>query len=729
MEVALRAAEMILNDDIEGAEKSLESGNSAFHKLAKGVICFLQAALGFEQEVMQRASAQLADAEMSASNDHYRAQRDPRAFHSDIYDKGSEFSLCLAQSQIMSAVVGVLNESLVESVKGFYKLRKAYASLNALMEMENRFMKTRGVASLDNSRRASQESLRSVESTKSTASARVVPNGVGAYAATQPSALHNAETVDDDSDDADEFYDVDEDTNGVTKTYQGRIETETAARDFEKMSLNSNNGIEPDLPSPNAVLKVNSLKLLNHDPDSEVFSNPLDVFVHSGANFCFGLLLLMISAIPPAFGKLLYIIGFRGDRERGIRMLWQASKFHNINGGMAGLILLGWYNGLVGFCDIVPDSDPAIPDDIEGYPIARLQVLLKTMRGRYPKSQLWQLEEARMAASHRNLNVAISKLEGSPKSQLKQLEALHMFEKSLNTMFAHRYELCANSFLACIDLNSWSHALYYYIAGAAYLGVYRQLKGQAGREKEAAKAAKQAEDNFKIAPSHIGKKKIMGKQLPFDVFVNRKVQKWELRAKEMDCEFVDAVGVSPLEEMTYLWNGYKKMDTANLETSLANLDWSASQSHWVKENLDEQCIYAVLKAAALRNLRRHDEAKTLLTEQILHHQPGALKGHLHDDWPAPTAHYEMAVNIWMDRNEHKKQHGTGIVDPESNRQPITSADLKTDAKLVAECKTWVDKAKAWEKYELDARMGMKITTASDAIKKWEAKHPNLVASR
>ena len=83
----------------------------------------------------------------------------------------------------------------------------------------------------------------------------------------------------------------------------------------------------------------------------------------------------------------------------------------------------------------------------------------------------------------------------------------------------------------------------------------------------------------------------------------------------------------------------------------------------------------------------------------------------------------------MDRNVHKKQYGTGVVDPESNRQPITSADLRTDAKLVAECKTWVDKAKAWEKYELDARIGMKVTTASDAIKKWEAKHSNLGVNR
>ena len=746
LEVALKAADLILNDDIHGAEKSLETGNSAFHKLAKGVISFLQAALGFEQEIMREAAVHLANAETTASNDQYRSQHDSRAFHSDIYDKGSEFALCHAQAQIMSAVVAVLNESLTESIKGFYKLRKAYGTLEGLMEMEKRFLKTRGVESLENSRKTSMESMRSVHSTGSSHAAAIeshAPRPADTlHSANQPSALRNAinaqDEVNDHSDESDEFYDVDEahDKELVTKTYAGHLDTSpdmsTLTRGMDKVSLNDHNSFEQgpdDSPTRDKVSSAQLYNLLSNDPDSDVFSNPLDVFVHSGANFCFGLLSLLISAIPPAFGKLLYIIGFKGDRERGIRMLWQASKYHNINGGMAGLVLLGWYNGLVGFCDIVPDSDPSIPDDVEGYPIHRLEDLLISMRKRYPKSQLWQLEEARMTASHRRLDEALAKLEGSSKSQLKQLEALHMFEKSLNAMFAHRYQLCADSFVACIDLNSWSHALYYYVSGAAHLMMYRDLKRQSGRENDAAKEAKLAETEFKTAPTHIGKKKIMGKQLPFDVFVNRKVTKWEQRAKEWGCEFVDAVGVSPLEEMAYLWNGYRKMDAAQLEVSLANLSWSESNPHWRKEGVDERAILALLKSAVLRNQRKHNEAKQILRTEILCHEPAVFIGPNQDNWTAPTAHYEMAVNHWMERNEYKKQYGASLEDPKSANQTVTSADVTSDAELVAECKNWVEKARAWGKYELDARIGMKITTAGDAIKKWEAKHPDLVIHR
>lgn len=330
----------------------------------------------------------------------------------------------------MGAIVGLLNESLTESIKGFYKLRKAYMSLDGILEAEVKYMR---------GKTDSMSARSSIEADRST-----MPGSFHDETQhLQHSKLRNALSPDEAyvrheggvGDDSDVFVDAVEDvhTTSTLTTYTGQIDEEEVHENFAAFTLE----ITESHASRNRPV-------VDHDPDSEFFSNPIDVFIHSGANLCFGVLLLMISMIPPAFGKLLYIIGFKGDRERGLQMLWQSSKFHNINGALAGLILLGFYNNLIGTCDILPDSDSGY---LDGYPVKMCQELLSDMRRRYPKSHLWMLEEARMEAADKKLEHAIEMLDEDMSSPLKQVEALAMFEKALDSMYCHKYSLCAESFI------------------------------------------------------------------------------------------------------------------------------------------------------------------------------------------------------------------------------------------------------------------------------------------
>lgn len=553
----------------------------------------------------------------------------------------------------MSAVVGVLNESLTESIKGFYKLRKAYVTLNGILDAEARYMKNRSGMGTNTPSRASVDSFRS---DKSAPSLMGVPGELGDATSKSPSirsfqqstfgSVDDAAAKDDgyingaqDDDDEDEFYDADEGTNARVDNLSLNDERPLSAKDL------------PALRLPAATHGM-----LDHDPDSDVFANPIDVFIHSGANLCFGLLLIMIAMIPPAFGKLLFIIGFHGDKDRGIRMLWQASKFHNINGAMAGLIVLGYYNTFINMSDVIPDSDPTSIDQnsVEGYPKQRCEALLAEMRRRHPKSHLWLLEEARMQAANRNLSAAMSILQKSTKSKLKQVDALETFEMSLDAMYMHDYALCAKSFITCVDRNNWSHSLYYYIAGAANVEMYRQHR--TSNPTEAAVYAKKATELLRLAPKHAGKKKLMARQLPFDVFVTRKVQKWDSRARDWSVPFVDAVGVSPIEEMIFLWNGYKRMDPNQLEQSLSRLSWSeTSNPQWKHEGPDEKALLSLLYGTTLRNLERYEEAKKTLRSGVLSYDKNELKGGLKDDWTAPAANYEMGVNCWMQRGEARRE--------------------------------------------------------------------------
>lgn len=296
----------------------------------------------------------------------------------------------------MGAVVGVLNESLTESIKAFYRLRKAFITLDAILKMEEKFMELR-----DPSRELLPRST-----TFPTPSAG-------------PKAVTSVEK------------DLNRSLTGLT--------------------------VNPDPASDVSGTSTPNGSNITHDPDSDIFKNEIDVFVHSGANFCFGILLLLISMVPPAFSRLLSIIGFHGDKQRGLRMLWQASKFHNLIGAMAALALLGYYNGFVRYCDIMPDHAPG-EEDVEGYPQERLTALLVEMRSRFPNSRLWLLEASRMKGANKDLEGALALLCANNKSPLKQVEALCVFEKSLNSLFLHKYELCSDAFIEVSSVQFHSHA-------------------------------------------------------------------------------------------------------------------------------------------------------------------------------------------------------------------------------------------------------------------------------
>ena len=603
----------------------------------------------------------------------------------------------------MTAVVGVLAESLTDGIKGFYKLRKAYITLDSLLEAEKRYVQGKNGGSIHSSRRTSLESLRSAGSARSMTR---MPGGFDdepssstlslKKKALEPEAnppLDGGRITDDDA--SDEFYDADEGYEGHRTPRKGPEDIDMNST-TEKMA-----NISMDTPEtstrrtlPSQPVRQTTQHMLNHSPDADVFANPIDIFIHSGSNLCFGFLLLLISMIPPAFSKLLVIIGFHGDRDRGLSMLWQATKFENINGAMAGLILLGYYNGIVGFCDILPDTSHGFEEDVlGGYPKERCEALLSDMRARYPKSRLWLLEEARTQAANRRLETAIDLLSGDIKSPLKQVEALATFEKALDAMYLHRYEMCADLFIQCVSLNNWSHALYYYIAGVCHVALYRDSKQSDPASAQA--HAQRATELLKQVPKHAGKKKFMARQLPFDIFVVRKINKWEARAKDWAVPFIDAVGVSPLEEMIYLWNGYKRMAGAHLEASLASLRWSedpALNPLWAREAPDERAVLAVLRAAVLRSLGRFDDAKRILQQDVIAHDKALFKGHLRDDWTAPTACYEMGVLLWV--------QGGG------------------SSESVRECAEWVDKVAKWEGFSMDARIGLKVATAQDTLKKW-----------
>ncbi|KAI0182848.1 breast cancer protein [Xylaria flabelliformis] len=669
---AMAGADLIMNDDIDGAEERLRKGNSTYHSFGLAVCVFMRSILGFEKSIMTEASTLLAECENSAWNDIKKAEKDASNSNSEserIYPPGSEYQLMLAESYLMSAIIGVLHESLTEGIKSFYKLRKAYVALDSILQAESAYLKKRGL--------------------------QPTPPKVDIK---QTSAYKNEKMPGDFDDDADmDFVDADESHSGgqTPLHYEGHLANGNVADAEKKLNGLSLNGNEGPATADG----------FDGGPDSDIFSDPVNAFVHSGASMCFGVLLLIISLVPPAFSRLLSIIGFKGDRERGIEMLWKSSRFENVNGAVASLMLCAYYNGLLGFADILPSEADVAKGAIVGYPRERIAALLLKVRARYPDSGLWRFEEARSRGHRKDLVGALEILKNN-NSKMKQVDALNNFEMSLDSSYVRDWSHARDDYLRCIELNDWSPSLYYYLAGCAELELYRNACLATPTDKSQISVhKKKAEELFGKVQGAAGKKRFMARPMPFEEFVVRKLKKWEERSSSLGIDLADAIGVSPMQEMVYLWNGLKKMQPVELETAAGDLSWdrltcSEENRGKIQAQADEKALHDLCYAAILRNLERFDEARSKLQE-ILDYDKSAFKGATKDDYIPPSAHYEMAVLAWVEG------------------QTKTPAETK---KKVDDCQSWLDKVAGWEAYVLDGRIGMRVQTGMDTLRWYKREH-------
>jgi hypothetical protein len=577
---ALEHTRLIMNDDIDRAYELLKGGDSSFHRLGSTVSFFLRSVLGMEKAVMVQAAEMLADCESRCWDDQKAAQR--RGRPGSVYPAGAEYELVRAETQLMGAVVGVLHESVVEAMKSFLKLRKAYITLDALVAAEAK------------AKRANP-SAASVTDAVAKLNVDDEKNGSEPPSATDTSVFNTPRTADDSESDV--FVDA--------KQAQTPAELQT------DQSLNASQEL---LGKPTPQLAP---------ADEPVFDDPIDICIYSGANMCFGILMLILTLVPPSFARILSVVGFNGDRLRGVEMLWKSAQHDNINGAFAGMVLLAFYNGLLGTVDILPHADDfdAAAETV-GPPREKCAALLAMMRERYPDSRLWRVEEARQHTRERNVTKAIETLTTGAPSRMKQVTALNDFELALDAMITQNWVLMRDSFLRCLENNEWSPAMYYFLAGCASLELYRDAY-HAGDVDEARREKAKAEDFFRKAPTVTGGKKLLAKKLPMEVFIQVRAKRWEDRATEMGIDLADAIGMSPGMEMAYFWNGTRRMGPAELEEGEKCCSWARCTNEKLAQRLqaggpevDELGVWALCVAAIRRSQGKRDEARALLNDHI-----------------------------------------------------------------------------------------------------------------
>lgn len=795
-ETALQAMDYLLDDrtqegtDLLKRELKASAGSdqpTAIFPLALGVMEFIEATLGFEPEVMNRAHDTLLEAETaSLNNAKYNVKHLLATSH--IYPPGTEFQVTHAELTLLNALVMLLKENngMMEQAKALFKLRRAYQTLDAIYrkikELEPVFNRN-----LARFRKEASSGLGSV-STVDLPGYKTPSSSAGLLAllpldlrlmkdlekvyqmrkarlegtSLAPAGLKNAKNLFADSANlllatlsrkgSDGFLDklatplarpvspapslqnslfMNGSKHGLQTCQNGTLaQTDISDDDSDDDELfaDAHDSFDPaptgfgKFPDPTVgdtndlVLLTVSTNLLTvasaHEGD-HLHVSTIDEFIHLGVQLCFGILQVVLLLIPPAIGKVLLIVGFRGDRDTGLRMLWRtAITSRNIHGELALLCLLVFYDGPVQFVDVgfqLPHQTDSAVDtvlDVE----SRLSILetdldrilqnptlytpqvLKKARRLFPHNALWVLQEGRMLALQGHLHDAVHMMQAftdNPANtiQMQQIEALLTFDRAMLYCFKHQFDEAARDFIRLVSINSWLQGVYLFFAGCCYLEKWRMIKTGlepvADNEKEALleKYATKATHYINEGPAHVpghgakatNKKGGIGggsKQMPFDKFLLRKMRHVEERQKRYpDLLLVECFGTSPLHELIYFWNGYNRMTKPELDLTLTLLGYlgapgaeysmnSESTNYQLfPESPDEAMIRYFLQSITLRLQGRIQEGLDLLEKNVLSsyvhqdspHAPLRFTKMTYSPYLYPTALYEKTMFVWLSK--------------------------------------------------------------------------------
>lgn len=283
---------------------------------------------------------------------------------------GAEYTLCVALTILMSAVVSFLNESVVESLKGAYKLRKAYQLLHKLFDM---IVDVDGNAppflESDNgtTKVASPEQLSEEDSDEEFVDAT---DDISEVLTPLPKAMDNMNL-----------------SNGTSRSEPILVPIQTDLIDDRPTSTPSHS---PTIDRRASLATVASIYDIPTPPQSDVTFT--DQTIYSGTLMALGSIMLLVSLLPPSLSRLLSIIGFRGSRTQALSMLWKVSSQVTPFGGLATFVLGSYYGNIVQNSDIISDDFSAKRKD-GGTTLEKLHLTIMEVRKRYPDSALWAVEE------------------------------------------------------------------------------------------------------------------------------------------------------------------------------------------------------------------------------------------------------------------------------------------------------------------------------------------------
>jgi len=357
----------------------------------------------------------------------------------------------------------------------------------------------------------------------------------------------------------------------------------------------------------------------------------LDTESTSGLLFGNGSFNLVASLLPPKVLAFASFLGFPSDRRLGLEELEMALNGGGVRAPISALALLTHHVFLqASFCH----SELA-------YAAAAERVLERSLT-EWKQGGIFLMFRARQLRLEKKLPQSLAYFEEAVKMNRTWLPLVHFcyYDRAYTNLYLFDHDASMRDWDRLFAENEWSKAFY------AYCSAVMKLK--LNRQDDALEGLKKVPDLLRKS------KKINGKPLPFDRFVQRKIKHYyDAKRGVQDLPF-------PALELLYLNNGMPQMTSALLQRVIYDIaQWRLTPNRGPFA-IDVEAMAALLEGAALSQLRKTADAEAWFLE--VERMRKKIKA---ENWVVPYARYELGM-LWCREDE----------DPQKRAIPMLKSALK-----------------------------------------------------
>ncbi|ESK92762.1 hypothetical protein Moror_15935 [Moniliophthora roreri MCA 2997] len=284
---------------------------------------------------------------------------------------------------------------------------------------------------------------------------------------------------------------------------------------------------------------------------------PIEDLIVAGTAFGYGLFNLVFSLLPKKVQSVVGFFGFKHDRRLALQALAVAAARKDVHSVFAGLVLMTYHGVVLLFSGYQAD---------EAHILRQYSAIVDSVHSRYPDGSLWILNEAKIKRMSGDSDGAVRVLtEGLEKSKEKDtVNAFRqlVFELAWTYLSRRQYQEAADMFIRLTELNSWSHATYYFIAAGCFLSLGNNDKAQ---------------ELFDTIPELLERKgtgKVGGKPPPTEVLIAKKLEFYKRENKRRgkdEKKFVESIKISPAEELALFWNTHARISPEAAKAHITDL--------------------------------------------------------------------------------------------------------------------------------------------------------------